>query len=148
VELRLGADARELEPAGGMAIAEVQDLRPEAIPAKSGVYPDNNWTNGDGVLSQFRYAVPTGHHMLTVTVGTAHPSSRDGERLGVRVLVNGLPLAFDSASGRTLRFHLYRGLKTIERLEITSSTFVPKSLGIGNDSRTLGIPVESIATAP
>ena len=50
------------------------------------------------------------------------------------------------SDGRLLLFALPHGMTAIEQVRVTSTTFVPKALGLGNDTRTLGLPIVSITT--
>lgn len=145
--VRVGAGAAEPDP-GTVDLAPGSVLRPEEVPGRTGFFPDNNWTDGDAVLSGFRLPVPAADHRLVVRILPAHPFRADAERLAVRVTANGIPLVADGADDGVLRFLLYRGVREIGRLRLASSTFVPRDLGIGGDTRRLGVPVASVSTAP
>ena len=133
--------------AGAAAVArEAVRVRPEQIANKVNVLDDNNWTTGDALLRGVRLQVPAGHRRLALAIGAAHPFRADLRRLAVRVWANDQELPAAGSDGPVLLFTLPAGLAAIDELRIVSSTFVPRELGLGQDSRTLGIPIEWIST--
>ena len=133
-------------PAPASAPREAARVRPEQVADKVNVLDDNNWTTGDALLRGLRLGVPAGHRKLALAVGAAHPFRTEWQRLGVRVWANGQELPARGADGPVLLFTLPTGLVAIDELRVVSSTFVPRELGLGQDSRTLGIPIEWITT--
>jgi len=120
-------------------------ILPEAVALKSNFYPDNNWTNGDGLLDGISYRVRESDRRLVVTCRKAHPFLGNIRRLALRVWINGIELEFLGGRSPDFSFALYEGLDEVNRIRISSSTFVPSELGSGNDDRTLGVPIRSIA---
>jgi len=129
------------DPAG-----ESVRVRPERIGDKTGVLDDNNWTTGDATLRGVGLPVAAGHRWLVVALGPAHPFRHETQRLAVRVWSQGRELPAAGTHEATLLFELPAEVDLIDDLRIVSSTFVPRRLGLGDDARTLGIPIEWIST--
>jgi hypothetical protein len=102
----LGIDVRAIELGDDPEVLE-QPLRntcqpiaglvePAEIWRKHGFFPGGlNWTDGDGSFFALCWPVPEEHRFLVLQMHRAHPFRGDLDRLGVRVMVNGIDLAFD-----------------------------------------------------
>jgi len=121
---------------------------PELVADRSGFYRDNNWTDGNGVLSSLAISVSESQRVLIVACRGGHPALEDRDRLGLGVRVNGIELAFAGQQGKEMAFTLFRGLREIEEIRITSATFVPSQSGGGRDTRNLGFPVDFVELRP
>lgn len=128
------------------ASVDAPRIRPEHLADKDNVLADNNWTTGNAVLRGLELTVPVGHRHLAVAIGQAHPFRTDVARLAVRVWADDTPLVFERADGAVLLFALPADVPSVHTLRVVSSTFVPRELGLGQDSRTLGIPIAWIST--
>lgn len=152
VVLDLAATRRVLYGDDRRVLLDLQRRQPTVIPAqvekRSGFFADFNWTNGDGVLAGLRLPVPAAGSILAVDLYPVHPRGGDPAALEVHVLVNGAELTPAGAARDTIRFHLPEDLREIHRIEIRSATFVPRDEGLGNDTRTLGLPVKDILILP
>ncbi len=123
-------------------------LDPRLVPDRTGFFADNGWTNGHGVLDGLDWPVPGGATVLRLELAHAHPDWRHPETLGITIVADGHTLQPVATAPGLLRFSLPPGLHRIHRLEILSSTFVPRERGIGNDGRTLGVPVARLVLEP
>ncbi len=119
-------------------------ILPALVPERSGFFRDHGWTDGHGVLGGLRWTVPEGADGLLLELDRAHPDWGEPETLGVRVVVDGAALEPVRLEPGRFLFRLPPGIRTINRVEVLSSTFVPADRGIGNDRRTLGVPVQRI----
>ncbi len=117
---------------------------PGAVAGRHGFYPDFNWTKGDGTLNGFELAVPPGMNGLTVELYHVRPGWDEPAQFDVHVRADGTELEPRGSAPGELTFALPPALRVIHRIEIRSSVFVPRQCGLGNDGRTLGIPVERI----
>lgn len=119
-------------------------IDPAVVWDRNGFYQDNNWTNGNGLLRSLDVEVAPAHRMLVLACRGGHPWLGEPERLRLRVVANGIELAFQSRRGLELTFALPRGIVRIEEIRIYSATFVPADKGTSRDTRTLGFPVDFI----
>ena len=120
-------------------------IRPQQVFLARNFYRDNNWTNGEGVISGISYRVRETDRHLVVSCTPSHPFLKDLERIGLRVFVNGIELCFKGATDRDFYFTLYQGLAEVNEIRLVSSTFVPKEMGFSADSRALGVPVDAVS---
>ncbi|NOZ79306.1 MAG: hypothetical protein GXP48_09075, partial [Acidobacteria bacterium] len=121
---------------------------PGAVPGRRGFYADFNWTNGDGILDGFELRIPPGMSGLLIELAHVHPDWAHPEELHVQLVADGVALKPTGSAPGKLFFTLPAALRVIRRLEIRSSTFVPRRRGLGSDGRTLGIPVSKIELVP
>lgn len=112
---------------------------------RSGFYPDD-WTNGNGLLSNLFWEPGPGETVLAVELGAGPPGPP--ERADVHVLVNGLPLPGIGVTDGVWRFRLLPDQPPIRRIRILSKTFVPRDEGQGGDARTLGVAVARVRLGP
>jgi len=112
---------------------------------RSGFTPDN-WTNGEGLLSNLIWEPKPGDGVLAVELAAAPPGPP--ERADLHVLVNGLPLPRLGVRDGVWSFRLLPDQPLIRRIRILSKTFVPKDEGLNDDGRRLGVVVARIRLAP
>lgn len=103
---------------------------------RSGFTPDN-WTNGEGLLSNLLWEPKSGDAVLAVELTAAPPEPP--ERTDLRVVVNGLPLQLIGFEGGVWKSRLLPDQPAIRRIRIHSKTFVPKEEGLYDDTRRLGV---------
>ena len=150
----LGLDVASVELADERSVAALATrhwsqpvtgpLQPEQVWDRSGFYRDFGWTDGVGRLGSLLWEVPSGSRRLVLDLHPVHPLGAAPDRLGVRLLVNGVELERGVSHATAIPFRLHRGLGTIEEVRILSSTFVPRELNGSADERTLGVPVRSL----
>ena len=119
-------------------------LDPSTVWRRSGFYRGRNWTDGNATLDNLSWSVPEGARTLVLSLHGMLPERRDLTLPGVRVLINGIELLPDRASGNDLIFRLYDGLREINRVRILSPTVSPRDLRNARDRRELGVPVRLI----
>ncbi len=104
-----------------------------------GFYNDS-WTNGEGVLKHLHLSLSeTMRTLILITNGNA-PFAGDPEALHLRIEVDGEQLGLSHRDGNSYFYRLPMDTKTIEKIRILSSTFVPATA----DKRTLGLDVVRI----
>lgn len=105
-----------------------------------GVYADNGWTAGDGIVRYVNYDVaPEDRYLELRTYGMRLSHGP----VPVSVYVDGVALAFSHVLGTSYFYRLPEQLERIDEIRIVSSTFVPAEHG-SDDPRRLGIDVEAI----
>lgn len=117
---------------------------PEKINSNLKNFSDYYWTSGNSMIFDIRYDVKQHDNFLVLNTFGWNPYRNDLERLKLKVITNGINLEFSHKDGNAYYFNLDKNLEQINRIQITSSTFVPKDLGINNDPRRLGIDIASI----
>jgi hypothetical protein len=112
---------------------------------RSNFYEDvHNRTNGDGIIRNIHYPIKnTDRHLILVTRGY-NPWSSDLDKLKLKVSVNGRVLRLLKHNGKEYYFQLDCHLKRIDEIRIQSRTFIPNELGMGGDTRSLGVDVDRI----
>jgi len=108
-----------------------------------GFYPDRIWTKGDAKISGLKYEMAKNDKFLALNTKGFHPFRDDIEKLGLKIFINGKELQFSHKKGNVIFYNLSGRIK-INEIRIISSTFVPKELGINEDTRKLGIDVAHI----
>jgi hypothetical protein len=105
------------------------------------------WTNGDQEFPASYEVMPSDRHLILRTMDS-HPMRHDDKKLNLRVSVNDQPLVLLKREGIAYTFELPRGLRRITSLHVSSTVFVPRELGMGEDARELGIDVDDIRVSP
>lgn len=101
-------------------------------------------TNGDGRIFDIKYDIkPDDRYLVLHSLGW-HPYINNIEKLGLNLFINGKCLEFHHRDGNSFYFLLRKDVKQIHEIQIMSSTFVPKELGINNDTRRIGVDIASI----
>jgi hypothetical protein len=115
----------------------IRDFEEGMAVSLKGFYPietDGRWTNGSG---QLLFAMPVDVRELHVRGIVMNALSQ------VRISVDGRPL-YDQPHGtgpfRVDLSHTGR----VSTIDISSSSFVPRALGMNNDTRLLGVMIESV----
>jgi lysophospholipase L1-like esterase len=107
-------------------------------------YGDMIWTNGDGKITEIKYDIQPEDTFLVLKTFGWNPYRNNIEKLKLKIITNGIHLAFSHNKNDSYYFNLDRELHQINEIQIISSSFVPEDLGINDDSRKLGIDVASI----
>lgn len=108
---------------------------------RTNFFPDNSWTNGDAVLYNVNTFVPPKRRTLALVTLGSNPLSHSPELLAPKVFLDEIELPFLRADGTTYLFKVPGTIKKFQNIRIRSNTFCPRSLGLGNDGRTLGVDV-------
>lgn len=114
-------------------------FKPAAI--LSGMTGDG-WTTGCAHL-QRPLALGAPFRYLSIDLHGWRPFWNDVARVKPVVRINGKRIAFLHNIGKGYLFRL-DGISRINRMSICSSTFVPKQLGINNDTRSLGLDIRQL----
>ena len=109
-----------------------------------GFYPSDNWTKGYAVIPQINYYLTNEDRYLVLHTKGYHPYRNDFEKLELHLYINGNQIEYSHREEKTHFFKLNKADAIINDIRIESSTFVPKRLGINNDTRELGIDVAFI----
>lgn len=120
-------------------------ILPEKYSFKKGFYKDNNWTNGNGIINNINLPLHSKNKYIIVNTYGLNPFKNNLEKLNLSIYVNGKKLKYVKKVKDSYYFKINNNdIKEIKKINIISSTFVPKELGINNDTRKLGIDVHSI----
>lgn len=119
-------------------------IHPELVGPHGFFYDDNNWTTGDTRIIGINYLTQPDDRYLVLSLKSQPPHGQDRDSLDIRVWINGSRLPFSSQEGWDFYFKIKPRIKTIKTIRITSDTFIPKKLRINEDTRVLGLMVDSI----
>jgi hypothetical protein len=110
------------------------------------LYPHSEWlVDGDLSIGSFYEIQSDDKYLMIESAGDWKEHFRNNlNNLNLRTYINGVELILKKEENNSLYFLLPEGVKTIESIRISSSTFNPQELGINNDSRNLGIDIKSI----
>ena len=120
-----------------------RDIFSPLLNYSQGFYPDRIWTKGDATISGLKYQMAKNDKFLALNTKGFHPFRHYIEKLELKIFVNGKELQFSHKKGNDFFYKLSGRIK-ISEIRIISSTFVPKELGINEDTRRLGIDVAHI----
>jgi len=125
-------------------INKTKTIVPKEIGLKLRNFLDLTWTNGDSNIVDIGYDVKAEDNYLALKTFGWSPFKSDINKLGLKIATNGSSLKFSHTKNSAYYFILDKNIKQINEIRIISPTFVPKELGINNDTRRLGIDVASI----
>ena len=151
---RLGVDVQAIEIGPDESIVEqpIRTVRqklpspfePEQVERRTGFLYDFGWTDGAATFSAIDLAVGRGERYLVLRLHPVHPYGADTERLGLDVAVNGVGLVLERVEGLDHFFRLYDNVREINKIRISSATFIPNELNGSADLRTLGVPLDTV----
>lgn len=130
---------------------EILDKKKLLLPAKQipiggldkeNFYFDNFWTNGNGLLKNIDYNIKSEDKTLILHTKGRRPDTAG--KMHLKIFVNNMELEAKKVINNSYYFKIDKSIKTIDQIEIISNTFIPKSLGLNEDQRILGIDVDSI----
>lgn len=119
----------------------------DVIEVLGGLYnfhDDGIWTRGNGIIKDIVYERKPSNSRLVLCTKGWHPFRGDLAKLSLRILVNASEQKFSHQENNAYYFDLDKSIKDINEIQIMSSTFKPKELGMSNDDRDLGIDVDYI----
>jgi hypothetical protein len=107
----------------------------------SGFFPGRIWTKGSASIGDLPLPPGTWHRLVVTMRGYR----RDYEGIDLRVRANGEELPLLESDGARFVF----GLASVEsttplKLDVQSTTFVPRRAGLGIDDRRLGVDIASL----
>jgi hypothetical protein len=111
---------------------------------KEGFHDDGVWTKGSGILTGFSVDLNSKRFIVIETWGW-NPYRFEPEKLELKVSFADHTVHLHHQEGLQYFFEIPSGIREITELGIHSTTFVPKELGINEDSRRLGVDFKSIA---
>ena len=103
------------------------------------------WTNGDAKIEDIRLNINGEDNFLMLNTFGWHPYQNNMDKIKLHVFANGIQLKFSHHKDSSYYFSLNKSFKEIHEIRIVSSTFIPKELGINDDTRKLGIDIKNIA---
>jgi len=109
-----------------------------------GFYSDKVWTNGSGEISGFFYEIKNDKFLILETYGW-NPYRENIEKLNLKIFIDGKELKFHHYENKKYYFLLPKNIRQVTKIKIFSNTFIPKNLGINNDTRELGMDIKSIS---
>lgn len=108
-------------------------------------FHDVDWTNGNGIIRNIHILLDPEDRFLVLRTKGWNPFLRN-HAWGVPELhVNGTALPFYSRRKDSYTYDMGGDPKVLEEIRILSPTFVPRDLGFGDDPRSLGVDVASLA---
>lgn len=119
-----------------------------ALTAHSGFYPDEVWTNGDGLLYGLDFCLRGDLHKGVINTHGYMPESAGPATIELAVDVNDELVTGHWVNRTRYEFVLPPDTTCVNSIRLRSKTFVPKTLGINDDTRHLGVDVKSIVLEP
>jgi hypothetical protein len=110
---------------------------------KEGFYPQSAWTGREAKISGFTLDISGMRYLKLTLYGYLSAVGYDPKERAIEVFVDGKKLRYLSKKEHTFYFELGT-LDTAKEIVIRSKTLTPKSLGIGDDERELGLDIQSI----
>jgi len=102
-----------------------------------------DWTKSTSSIKHLSF--PTyDRKILVLNTNGWNPKRADIEWLDLKLKINGIEAKFEKYDNNNYYFRIPDSVNVINDIEISSNTFVPKELGINNDTRELGIDVKSV----
>ena len=105
---------------------------------------DGVWTDGNGIIENIQRRLKPNDRYIRINAKGLNPFIHDVKWPKPQLYINGIKQAFYSKSRNSFTFRISRGIRVIREIRIVSATFVPKEVGLGEDSRRLGLDVASI----
>ncbi|MCX6733861.1 MAG: hypothetical protein NTX63_03525 [Candidatus Peregrinibacteria bacterium] len=126
-------------------LQEITDgvINPRKISYIGYFFGELTWTDGHGYLGWFSLKLHDQRYLKLNTYGGS-PYFRDPAKLDLRLSANETPLEYVCRVDASFYFKLPLGMKEIQNVRINSNTFVPKDFGMNNDTRSLGIDVDTL----
>jgi len=109
-----------------------------------GFYKNSGWTNGEGMIKDFSYAVNSEDKYLVLKTKGHNPYEKDLRKLKLSLCVNGEEMKFVKRKNLSYFFELNKDIEQINKIRVCSAIFVPKEMKINNDNRKLGVEVVSL----
>jgi lysophospholipase L1-like esterase len=107
-------------------------------------HDDFIWTKGKGTIFNIHYEIKPHDKLLVLHTFGWNPYKNDLSKLNLQVKTNEKNLKFNHQDDNSFYFILDKNIGKITKVQVISSTFIPKQLGINNDTRELGIDIVSI----
>ncbi len=107
-------------------------------------FSDSVWTNGNGIIRNINYELKQTDKYISINVKGWHPFKRDPKWPKPQLYINGIKQKFYSKGKNSYTFKISGNMRVIREIRIVSATFVPKEHGINEDSRRLGVDIDSI----
>jgi hypothetical protein len=111
----------------------------------AGFYNDNVWTKEESIITNIDMDIEGNKFLVLETFGY-NPLRNNMSKLNLKIKVNGTILEFAGKVNNKFYFSL-PVINKIMDLTILSNTFIPKELGMNQDSRELGMDIRSIKLA-
>jgi hypothetical protein len=105
---------------------------------------NKTWTNGKGFIEDINYRLEPENDILILQTGGHTPFIKNLEKYKIKLLVNDRELKMINKVGNDLQYQLPDDLEIIDIIEINSPTFIPKELGINDDTRVLGLDIDNV----
>ena len=105
---------------------------------------DGMWTNGNGIIGNIQHEIKDSDRYICINTKGLNPLIHDIKWPKPQLYINGIKQVFYSKSRNSFTFRISRDIRIIREIRIASATFVSKEEGINEDSRTLGVDIDSI----
>lgn len=107
-------------------------------------FQDNTWTKKTSYINNINLVLKNHRKFLQLETYGYNPKRADIEWLDLKLKINEAEAEFEKYDNKSYYFRIPDSVDVINEIEISSNTFVPKELGMNNDTRELGIDVKSI----
>jgi hypothetical protein len=104
-------------------------------------YEGDVWTNGHGIYKNINYSIKDDDRYLVIHTNGYHIDKSNI----LKVIIDGTEANFYNVNENySYLYELPSGTKNINQVDIISTTFIPKDIGLNEDSRVLGIDIKNI----
>ena len=107
-----------------------------------GFHDDGVWTKSTSHLSGLNLQIGENRYLMLETFGW-HPLKGNISKVNPKVLLNGIALEYVTYKADKYYFRL-PDIDTISECGIISEPFIPRELGVNQDTRQLGLDIKSI----
>ncbi|OHD43348.1 MAG: hypothetical protein A2086_07700 [Spirochaetes bacterium GWD1_27_9] len=142
----LGIDVNSIKLAGVYKMPTKSLILQDAIDKGVMVenFFDNIWTDGNGIIKNLSYQVDPNDNFVVLTTNGWNLIKDDLAKLNLKLYLNNVELKFSKKVDKSFYFEMDKTIKEVTEIKISSTTFNPKSMGVNNDNRNLGMDINTI----
>ena len=142
----LGIDVNSIKLAGVYKMPTKSLILQDAIDKGVMVenFFDNIWTDGNGIIKNLSYQVDPNDNFVVLTTNGWNLIKDDLAKLNLKLYLNNVELKFSKKVDKSFYFEMDKTIKEVTEIKVSSATFNPKSMGVNNDNRNLGMDINTI----